>query len=218
MSIFPTAMLKNIIPLLPVKFNNYIEPFFARGDLFYYLASAGMLTPKQVHLNTDDNDLALTCSFMSWASHEIMITCREIAEAYRVAGAVGDIQVRSEFIAQLRIELDSKTQHPKKQAMLPTLKGKDRAATFLMANLLSKDGLELDEAVSLDEAIESIPKAGNIFRRYEPLITNDDWRDIDPEPGDLVYFGPPVMSPKDKEELIELAETFAANDIYTIIR
>ena len=54
------GLLSQIIPLLPIEFNNYHEPFLGGGALFFELYSQGKLQNKKIYLSDINSELINT--------------------------------------------------------------------------------------------------------------------------------------------------------------
>ena len=53
------GLLSQIIPLLPIEFNNYHEAFLGGGALFFELYSQGKLQNKKIYLSDINNHLVV---------------------------------------------------------------------------------------------------------------------------------------------------------------
>lgn len=205
------TLMKEIVTRLPQKFNNYYEPFFGGGALYFYLKG--------------------NLEGLSW---DILNLNKEVAEEYKRR------LKRKWFVSDLNTRLINMYQQLQKNPykIIALLKhynathditdrtanayfykirkrfnkeigtAAEKAAMFLYLNRMSFNGLYAEN--SKGEYNASIAKADipDIVRERDTLrvhrvlqntsIKNTDFTKINPKKGDFVYFDPPYF-PKNKK-------------------
>ena len=178
------GLLSQIIPLLPIEFNNYHEPFLGGGALFFELFSQGKLKDKKIYLSDINSELINTYNVVKSNPTKLIKELENFKQ-----------QHNKEFYYQIR-ELDRKEN-------FNTLSNLERATRFIYLNKTCFNGLyRINSKGYFNTPIGSyknpnIADSETIYNASEALanatIKHQSYKEVlkYAKKDDLVYLDPP---------------------------
>jgi len=178
------ALLEQILPLLPKKFNNYYEPFIGGGAVFFELYSNGLLKDRKIVISDINHDLINTYNVVKNNPYELISNLENYKE-----------QHSKEFYYKTR-ELDRKENYN-------NLSNLEKATRFIYLNKTCFNGLyrvnkkgyfntpigsyknpniaDRNIILNASEALQNVEILQQSFKEVVNMANKDD----------LVYFDPP---------------------------
>ncbi|NPA81409.1 MAG: DNA adenine methylase [Epsilonproteobacteria bacterium] len=178
------GLLEQIIPLFPIKFNNYHEPFVGGGAVFFELYSKEFLKNKKVILSDINEELIITYQVVKEKPLELIKRLEEYKENHS-----------NEFYYEIR-ELDRKNNYK-------TLSPLEKATRFIYLNKTCFNGLyrvnkkgffnvpigryknpnivDREIILSASEALQNVTILHQSFEKVLKYVKK----------GDFIYFDPP---------------------------
>ena len=178
------GLLSQIIPLLPIEFNNYHEPFLGGGALFFELYSQGKLQDKKIYLSDINSELINTYNIVKNNPTKLI---KELENFKK--------QHNKEFYYQIR-ELDRREDFKNSTPL-------ERATRFIYLNKTCFNGLyRVNSKGYFNTPIGSyknpnIADSETIYNASEALsnatITHQSYKEVlkYAKKDDLVYLDPP---------------------------